>query len=252
MAFKKDLSKKDNKLEEFTEFLKTVDLGGYRKQYAHIKIVEMDLVLPKKLCDSFGVKRMDIQAINLLYKVYWEEKNFISFDEFYDIYLKEKKELLEAFREYVEMCESCFYRGLKARIYRTWAGLITQIHGGYVAESVFGEGSVEMSRELDSLGADIRVNYGGKKLNYQVKKASYSGVMSRKPLSRRVSEGENIDIYYEVPNSDIFDNPKTKKGEVRTGYKRFMDDKRTDRLPNGFIIFTKDTFLPKKEEIDSK
>ena len=53
-------------IEEFDEFLKTVPLKDYRKKYSSIKIVEMDL--PK-----------EIQAINLLYKVYWEEKNFISF-----------------------------------------------------------------------------------------------------------------------------------------------------------------------------
>ena len=41
------------KLGEFTEFLKTVPLNEYRKRYAHIKLVEMDL--PK-----------DIQVINLL------------------------------------------------------------------------------------------------------------------------------------------------------------------------------------------
>jgi len=148
-----------NKLQEFTEFLKTVDLKKYRKQYAYIKIVEMDL--PK-----------NIQAIVLLYKVYWEEKKFLTFEEFYNRYFEEKKELLEEFRIKTTMCKDCFYRGIKARIYRTWAGLITQIHAGYVAESVFGDGSVEMSRELDSLGADIRVKYKGHILNYQVKKTS--------------------------------------------------------------------------------
>lgn len=241
-----------SKLDEFTEFLKLVKLGEFRKQYAHIKIVEMDLLLPKVLCKKFNVGRMDIQAINLLYKTYWENKDFISFDDFYVIYLDEKKELLEAFRKYVEMCSDCFYKGLKARTYRTWTGLITQIHAGYVAEYTFGKGSVEMSRELDSMGVDIRVNYKGHKLNYQVKKASFSGVMSRKPLPRKKVEGEPVDIYYEVPNSDIFDNPKTKKGEFRTAYQRFLADKRTSRLPNGFVIFTKDAFLPKKEEIDNE
>ena len=225
-------------LQKFTEFLKSVDLQRYRKEYAHIKIVEMDL--PK-----------EIQAISLLYKVYWVEKNFISFDEFYKRYLKEKKEVIGSFRIKTTMCKDCFYRGLKARIYRTWAGLITQIHAGYVAESVFGSGSVNMSRELDSMGADIRVEYKGHKLNYQVKKESYSGVMSRKPLPRKKTiEGEPLDIYYEVPNSTIFDNPKTKKGEFRIPYTRFIEDKRTERLPNGFIIFTRDVFLQKKNEID--
>ena len=114
-------------IEEFDKFLQTVPLKDYRKKYSSIKIVEMDL--PK-----------DIQAIELLYKVYWDEKKFISFDDFYKRYLKEKKETVKKFKIKTTMCDDCFKRGLKARIYRTQAGLITQIHGGYVAESVFGEG----------------------------------------------------------------------------------------------------------------
>ena len=73
-------------LEKFDKFLQTVPLKDYRKKYSSIKIVEMDL--PK-----------EIQAINLLYKVYWEEKKFISFEKFYERYLEEKKELLEKFRK---------------------------------------------------------------------------------------------------------------------------------------------------------
>lgn len=131
-------------LKGFEKFLESVDLKGYRQKYSHIKIVEMDL--PK-----------DIQAIELLYKVYWDEKKFLNFKDFYKRYLREKKDQLEKYREKSTMCKDCFYRGLEARIYRTWAGLITQIHAGYVAESVFGEGKVSMSAELDSQGADIRV-----------------------------------------------------------------------------------------------
>jgi len=223
-------------LEKFEKFLKTVDLQSYRKQYSRIKIVEMDL-------------SKDIQAIELLYSVYWSERKFLSFDDFYDRYLKEKKKPIEVFRLKSTMCKDCFYRGLKARIYRTWAGLITQIHAGYVAESVFGDGTVSMSAALDSQGADIRVEYRGHFLNYQVKKTSHSGVMSRRPLPRKSKlKGEPIDIKYEVPN--ILSNPKTKKGEFRKPYLRFLEDKRTRAFDNGFVVFTPETFLPKKAEID--
>ena len=224
-------------LEKFDKFLQTVPLKDYRKKYSSIKIVEMDL--PK-----------EIQAINLLYKVYWAEKKFISFEKFYERYLEEKNELLEKFRKKTTMCKDCFVRGIEARTYRTWAGLITQIHGGYVAESVFGEGTVSMSRELDSLGADIRVKYKNHILNYQVKKTSFSGVMSRVPLPRKKkNEGENIDIKYEVPT--CLSDPKTKKGEFRLPYLRFLEDKRTSAFDNGFVVFTAETFLPKKKEIDN-
>jgi len=224
-------------LEKFDKFLKTVDLKDYRKKYSHIKIVEMDL-------------SKDIQAIELLYKVYWNKKNFISFDDFYKKYLKEKKEAIEKFKIKTTMCDDCFKRGLKARIYRTWAGLITQIHAGYVAESVFGKGSVDMSRKLDSMGADIRVKYKGCFLNYQVKKTSFSGVMSRRPLPRKKKiEGENIDIKYEVPS--CLSDPKTKKGEFRLPYLRFLKDKRTEAFKNGFVVFTPYAFEGRKKEIDN-
>jgi hypothetical protein len=227
-------------LERFNKFLKSVNLESYRKAYSKLRIVEMDL--PK-----------EVQAVDLLYKVYWNEKKFVSFDSFYNRYLREQKKSIENFRKKTTMCKDCYYRGLKARIYRTWAGLITQIHAGYVAKSVFGEGSVKMSAELDHQGADIRVEYKEHFLNYQVKKTSYSGVKSNKALPRKQKlEGENIDIFYEVPNSNIFDDPKTKKGGFRLPYKRFINDKRTERFSNGFIVFTKEVFLPKKREIDSR
>jgi len=223
-------------VEKFEKFLESVDLRDYRKKYSRIKIVEMDL--PK-----------DIQAIELLYKVYWEEQKFLNYEDFYKRYLNEKAELAEKFMVKSTMCKDCFRRGLEARIYRTWAGLITQIHAGYVAESVFGNGTVFMSAELDSQGADIRVEYKGHFLNYQVKKTIYSGVKSGRPLPRKNKlKGEPIDIKYEVPMS--LSDPKTKKGEFRKPYLRFLEDKRTKALSNGFVVFTKLTFEPKKVEID--
>jgi hypothetical protein len=224
-------------LQKFTDFLKTVDLDRYREEYRPIKIVEMDL--PK-----------DIQAIALLYQVYWVEKKFISFDEFYKRYLQEKKALLEEFRKKIRMCEKCFYLGLPARIYRTWASLITQIHGGYVAESVFGIGSVDMSEDLDHAGADFQVKYKNKILNYQVKKETMSREVRRAKEGKVKIIGEFIDINYHVPSGDYFENPKKLNGEFKTPYLRFVNDKTLQRFDNGFVVFTSQAFLPKKQEID--
>jgi hypothetical protein len=132
--------------EKFEKFLETVDLGSYRKKFMPIKIVEMDL--PK-----------DIQALDLLYKIYWDKRRIIHYELFYEEYKKLYRKNLELFRNKTQMCKTCFYKGLPARIYRTWASIITQIHAGYVAESVFGEGTVEMSSELDHQGADFRITY---------------------------------------------------------------------------------------------
>lgn len=229
----------DNSIERFTKLLGSIDLKAYREKYKHIKIVEMDL-------------SKEIQAINLLYKVYWDKKELLSFDKFYEEYLNEYEAEIKKFQEKTGMCKKCFSKGLPARIYRTWASIITQIHAGYVAESVFGEGTVAMSGELDHKGADFQVVYRGETLNYQVKKKSFSGEVRRGKGGVKVKiDGEFIDINYEVPSSDYFENPKKKNGEDKLPYTRFQENKELVRLPNGFVVFTSYAFEQKKKEIDT-
>ena len=165
--------------QKFSDFLQSVDLKFYRAKYRPIKIVEMDL--PK-----------EIQAIDLLYKIYWNEKEFLSFEKFYEEYLKEYNANIKKFQEKTGMCEKCFSKGLPARIYRTWASIITQIHAGYVAESVFGENTVAMSSELDHQGADFQVRYKNKILNYQVKKKSFSREVRQEKPKARTNHKKNL------------------------------------------------------------
>jgi len=226
-------------LKKFTKFLKTIDLNSYRERFLPIKIVEMDM--PK-----------GIQAISLLYKIYWSERKFIDFDSFYNEYINLLKSPIEAFRIKVGMCEKCFYKGLPARIYRTWASIVTQIHAGYVAESVFGEKSVEMNEELDHKGADFRVTYKGEKLNYQVKKKTQSREVRKEKKSKVKLDGKYINIEYNVPDAKIFKDPKTKKGEWRKPYTDFINNKDLERFNNGFVVFTPIIFEQKKKEIDQK
>lgn len=225
-----------NQVKEFENFLKSVDLISYRGKYRPIKIVEMDL--PK-----------EIQAISILYKIYWADKKFLDFEDFYKEYARAHKVGIETFRVKTTMCKDCFYRGLPARIYRTWASIITQIHAGYVAESVFGDGSVTMSRDLDHDGADFQVLYRDKVLNYQVKKASFSReVRQSKKVGKKI-KGQFIDIKYEVPSDTYFINPKKKDGEFRLPYERFINNPELKRLPNGFVVFTPHAFELTKKEI---
>jgi len=225
-------------LKIFEKFLESIDLNAYREKYRPIKIVEMDL--PK-----------EIQAINILYKIYWEKKDFLSFEKFYEEYYHEHRLNINKFQQKTGMCRRCFRKGLPARIYRTWASIITQIHAGYVAESVFGEGTVEMSGELDHSGADFQVVYRGKTLNYQVKKESLGReVRQEKPKSKNPLPGKFVDINYEVPSSDYFENPKKKNGEFKLPYKRFKENKELKRFLNGFVVFTPYAFEQKKKEID--
>ena len=134
----------------------------------------------------------------------------MNYDDFYNEYLNKYRAEIETFRQKITMCKSCFYRGLPARIYRTWASIITQIHAGYVAESVFGDRTVAMSAELDHQGADFQVVYKNKTLNYQVKKETFSREVRQSKISKNQLVGEFVDIRYEVPSYAF----KQKKKEI--------------------------------------
>lgn len=228
-----------SKLAQFTRFLAKIDLDEYRKRFLPIKIVEMDL--PK-----------NIQAIESLYDVYWENKRFLSFEKFYDYYLQRHKNDIETFRQKIQMCEKCFYKGLPARIYRTWASIVTQIHAGYVAESVFGNNTVSMSATLDHNGADFQVLYKKHTLNYQVKKKTHSREVRVAKKGKKKEKGVFIDIAYEVPAREYFDNPYKKNGEYKAPYLRFKKNKNLMRLKNGFVVFTSKIFNEKKKEINAR
>lgn len=152
------------------------------------------------------------------------------------------------------MCKTCFYKGLPARIYRTWASIITQIHAGYVAESVFGEGTVEMSSELDHQGADFRVTYKEKKLNYQVKKETFSREVRAEKKTRKQLHGKFIRIVYKVPNFDMILDPHKKKGGFKKAFSEFkrdwLDTEKIKVLDNGFIVFKPKIFEEEKALYD--
>lgn len=224
-------------VQQFEKFLQAIDLKSYRDTYRTVKLVEMDL--PK-----------EIQAIELMYEIYWDKKEFIDYESFYQRYCTLKKDSLEAFRNKIGMCDTCFYRGLPARIYRTWASIITQIHAGYVAESVFGPQTVSMSAVLDHQGADFQIKYKNAILNYQVKKATFSREVRREKVSKKQIVGTFIDIKYEVPSDAYFTSPKKKDGTYRLPYKRFIENKTLKRFDNGFVVFTRSIFENEKAKID--
>ncbi|PJE57440.1 MAG: hypothetical protein COU82_01985, partial [Candidatus Portnoybacteria bacterium CG10_big_fil_rev_8_21_14_0_10_38_18] len=85
-------------LIKFEKFLQSVDLNAYRDKYKSIKIVEMDL--PK-----------EIQAIPLLYKVYWDEQRFLNYDEFYKEYFGKYRREITVFQRRTGMCPKCFKKG---------------------------------------------------------------------------------------------------------------------------------------------
>lgn len=239
---------------EFETFLENVNLDGYRKLYSPIKIVEMDLI------DTSN--KIDITPLNEIYKLYWEEeavnRPIASFEEFYDFYYKNKKQEILKFwaKSGFGMECDCFPRGLKARIYRTWCSLITQIHAAYVAEEVFGKECVYQSTKLDKNKIDILVEYKGQSLKVQIKKETYRREIRR--MSDPKEKAKNL-IYlkYYVPSSQKeYDHPRGRDKKLKPWAKQFVAFSPRggflNRFDNGFIVFTEKKFQSYKDKIDAE
>lgn len=222
-------------LQQFSDFVSDIPLYEYRQRYVPIKIVEMDL--PR-----------EIQALKTIYEQYWENKNNLAkpliFDEYYKIYLEDTEGKRQEFRDksgFGNNC-SCFDKGLEARIYRTWASLITQIHAGYVAKYVFGSGTVQMSPELDHQGIDFLVTRNNKQLKIQVKKVSHR-LESR--IKRKLEKDIHI-IEYSVPTGERYYKIGKNKGNIKPQFLVFEEFDPNNgflrRYDNGFVAFTPKVF----------
>ncbi len=230
--------------KQFTDFLSNINLQKYREKYSKIKIVEMDL--PK-----------NIQALTTIYEQYWQNKDQkptpLSFEEYYNVYFDRHEQDINSFWKTTGFgleC-NCFLKGLEARIYRTWASLITQIHAGYVAESVFGVNTTKMGTELDHKNIDMLIQLpGGKELKIQIKKETHRPEFARRQENQHL-ESDIKDIFYIVPNAIDYEQNNyykigAKKGQLKDSLREFIKFNPThgtlDRLPNGFVVFTPNAF----------
>lgn len=169
-----------NELKEFNDFLESIDLDKYRDKYKSIKTMEADM-------------SKDIQALNSIYKTYWDRNNlkidkFLSFDDYYHKYYlsyEMLKKVIEFNNNKIGLCNECLMKGIEARIYRTWASLITQIQAGYCCAEVFGKRNVEQSVDLDHLGIDIKVTYKNIKIGIQIKKRNRKKRNSKQKTSTK-------------------------------------------------------------------
>lgn len=213
-------------VERFNCFLEGIDIASLRERYKGIKIVELDM--PK-----------NVQALSCIYQEYWEKRdNWLDYEAFYKTYRSTLPQELEAWRKVAMFSKETFYRGLPARIYRTWSSLLTQIQGAYVAETIYGQGKVEMGVNLDHSGRDMVIDLGNKfgRMPIQIKKKSQRPEAQRKSSPRH----KFIKVVYEVPASDPF----TATGKESVPFIRWRDEwgGKLRRLPNGFIVFREEMF----------
>ncbi len=231
-------------LGEYRKFLESIPLDKYREELKDIKWVEQDL--PK-----------GILPLASIFRYYWEETSFLNFDECFENFWKEINtnpesiEALTKFKKYYfdKNNDGWFKKGFRARMYRTWVSVLTQLDFCYMFEYVCDkEGKnlhLECNAELDIKGIDAIVN----DIRFQIAKIS-----QRKEA--RIAGGKKavVTIPYAVFNIEEFErrceSPRVKD---KSGYQKALDafHKYFIRLQNGFVVFNENYLKAIIDEIDS-
>lgn len=224
-------------LQRFRDFLGSIPLNRYREELKDVKWVEQDL--PKA-----------ILPLASIFRYYWEERNFLNFEEWFENFWQEinnneeSKRALEGFKQYYfnrNLGENdWFKKGFKARMYRTWISVLTQLDFCYLFEYICAKENknlkLECNSELDRKGIDARVN----EINFQIAK-----ITQRKEARSASKKKSLVTIPYAVFNLEDFErkikSPRI-KDKVKQSYQNSLQafKKYFIRLNNGFVVFNED------------
>lgn len=244
---KEDAPMKKNPIDDiqrYRAFLETIPLTNYRKELKDVKWVEQDL--PQEML-----------PLTSIFKYYWNERKFLSFEEWFEKFWEElnarpeSKQALARFKKYYfdKNGNGWFKKGFKARMYRTWVSVLTQLDFCYMFEYICSkEGKdfqLECNAELDAKGIDARVN----NIGFQIAK------ISQRKEARTVGEKKTVvTIPYAVFNVEEFErrcqSPRVKD---KSGYQKAISSfyKYFIRLKNGFIVFKEDYLKQIIKNIDN-
>ena len=231
-------------LGEYRKFLESIPLNRYREELKDIKWVEQDL--PKEMLPLASI-----------FKYYWEERQFLIFDEWFETFWEElnanpqSKETLKQFKRYYfdKNNNGWFKKGFKARMYRTWVSVLTQLDFCYMFEYICAkEGKnlqLECNAELDAKGIDARIN----NIGFQIAKIS-----QRKEARTAGGKKTVVTIPYAVFNIEEFErrceSPRVKD---KRGYQKALSSfyKYFIRLQNGFVVFNENYIKSIIDNVDN-
>ncbi|MCM8809563.1 MAG: TaqI family restriction endonuclease [Candidatus Omnitrophica bacterium] len=232
-------------LQRFRDFLSSIPLDKYREELKNVKWVEQDL--PNELL-----------PLSSIFKYYWEDRKFLNFEDWFENFWEEintkpaSKEVLKNFKKYYfnkDIEENdWFKKGFKARMYRTWISVLTQLDFCYLFEYVCTKENknltLECNAELDLKGIDAKV----RDIEFQVAK-----ITQRKEARSASRRRTLITIPYSVLNieklKELINSPRAKH---KTRYQRMLQafNKYFIHLQNGFVVFHENYLKPIIDSID--
>jgi hypothetical protein len=231
--------------EKFETFLSGIKLDKYQ-HLKNIKTVEQDL--PKELI-----------PLDILYKYYWFDQNFLSFDEIFEEYWKNRlnPHIYKFIKKYFYGCSLQFVEeGFKARLYRIWISILTQFHFQYLWNAMFDE-KLFSSPEIDMKGIDAIVRLNGIRIGFQIKKVSFRREVSDRRFTKK--HQKYVDVIVEVPYLVInletmqekIDSKRTSE-KTKNTCRNLMELFRSNfiKFPNGFVVFRREYIDHIRKKLD--
>jgi hypothetical protein len=200
---------------------------------AHIKAYQEFLASLRLDNSLFRVKTFEqdlkgeLNPSGLLDELFFEQQRWLNFEAFYSLYLEKHEKALKAFSNFSE-------QGLRARLYRTQFGILTEYHAFWACKCIFGEKAVQRDARWDSAGVDFRITHQG--ITY------------------------NIHIFVDTPRAWEYRKFKTahknveKMEGIHLNLPYALKQNRFNSLhflPNGFGIYTSRYLLYVKKEMES-
>ena len=243
--------KKRNDLICYRKFLATIPLSHFRVEFQKVKWVEQDL--PRAML-----------PLKSIYEHYWKKQNFLEFDSWFSYFWeelhtnKESLEVIKKFKKYYfdKDNNGWFKKGFKARMYRTWISMLTQLDFGYVISYVAEKQNkilvLECNASLDRSGIDLKIG----DLGFQVKKVSQRKEARAITKTKKKRGIEVINIPYPVYNIEEIKR-KIKSPRVlpqnKLAYEKTLESfyKYCKVLPNGFVVFAENYIVPIVKNINN-
>ncbi len=131
-------------LRAFLEFLCSLQLD---KSLSRNKSLEVDL-------------KGDLNPSKLLDELFFRQHQWLDFEAFLHLYLEKYHDLLQ--QKFPHLSEQQLYDGLKARLYRTQCGILTEYQAYLGTQVIFGVENVKRSIALDRAGVDFTITHQDK------------------------------------------------------------------------------------------
>jgi hypothetical protein len=209
--------------------MKAPTLAAYENYLAHL--------VPQPQLRAIKDVEMDLRGVlnpsTLLHELYFEQYNWLSFDEFFELYSAHfEQQLAQQF--HIDNWQQ-FGQGLRARLYRTQFGFLTEYHAYFLAKDFFGEDKVYRSTALDKKGVDFQIKVEQQVYNMHIFVDTLRAWEFRNFKSKNKQVDSQEGIHVNLPYS-------LAEGRFNSLY----------YLPNRFGIYTKKYLEYFKQEIMAK